>query len=39
MEEKFTEDQIAEFREVFQIFDKDKDGAILTKELGTVMRG
>lgn len=39
MYEKFTEDQIAEFREVFQIFDKDKDGIILTKELGTVMRG
>ena len=39
MTEKFTEDQIAEFREAFQIFDKDHDGMISTKELGTVMRG
>lgn len=39
MTDKFTEEQIAEFREAFQIFDKDHDGMILTKELGTVMRG
>jgi calmodulin len=39
MTDKFTEEQISEFREAFQIFDKDQDGMILTKELGTVMRG
>ena len=33
-----TEEQIAEFQEAFQIFDKDGDGSITTKELGTVMR-
>ena len=33
-----TEEQIAEFKEAFQIFDKDGDGSITTKELGTVMR-
>ena len=27
-----------EFREVFSLFDKDGDGTITTKELGTVMR-
>ena len=29
---------IAEFKEAFQLFDKDGDGTITTKELGTVMR-
>jgi calmodulin len=33
-----SEDQIFEFKEAFQIFDKDGDGSITTKELGTVMR-
>ena len=28
----------AEFREAFALFDKDGDGTITTKELGTVMR-
>ena len=27
-----------EFREAFSLFDKDGDGTITTKELGTVMR-
>ena len=36
--ENLTEEQIAEFKEAFQIFDKDGDGSITTKELGTVMR-
>ena len=30
--------QIAEFKEAFSLFDKDGDGTITTKELGTVMR-
>jgi len=38
MAEQFTEDQIAEFKEAFSLFDKDGDGCITTKELGTVMR-
>ena len=35
---KFNTDQIAEFKEAFALFDKDGDGMIPTKELGTVMR-
>jgi calmodulin len=31
-------EQIAEFKEAFSLFDKDGDGTITTKELGTVMR-
>ncbi|ORX67726.1 calmodulin mutant SYNCAM43 [Basidiobolus meristosporus CBS 931.73] len=34
----FNEEQIAEFKEAFSLFDKDGDGSITTKELGTVMR-
>ncbi|KAH8032282.1 hypothetical protein HPB51_024059 [Rhipicephalus microplus] len=30
--------RIAEFKEAFSLFDKDGDGTITTKELGTVMR-
>ncbi|XP_076096051.1 uncharacterized protein LOC143067009 isoform X1 [Mytilus galloprovincialis] len=37
-EEDLSEDQIAEFKEAFSLFDKDGDGTITTKELGTVMR-
>ena len=33
-----TEEQIAELREAFSLFDKDGDGTITTRELGTVMR-
>ena len=29
---------LAEFKEAFHLFDKDGDGTISTKELGTVMR-
>merc|ERR1712138_122418 len=35
---QLTEEQIAEFKEAFPLFDKDGDGTITTKELGTVMR-
>jgi calmodulin len=33
-----TEEQVAEFKEAFELFDKDGDGFIQTKQLGTVMR-
>ena len=33
-----SDEQIAEFKEAFSLFDKDGDGSITTKELGTVMR-
>ena len=35
---KLTKEQIAEFQECFQMFDKDGDGTIDTGELGAVMR-
>nr|XP_002739903.1 PREDICTED: calmodulin-like [Saccoglossus kowalevskii] len=38
MADTITEEQIAEFKEAFSLFDKDNDGTITTKELGTVMR-
>ena len=33
-----TDEQIIEFREAFQAFDKDGNGSITVRELGTVMR-
>ncbi len=38
MTEHLTEDKIAEFKEAFEIFDKDKDGFITIKELGEIMK-
>ena len=38
MAEQLSEEQIAEFKEAFSLFDKNGDGTITTKELGTVMR-
>ncbi|EPS71154.1 calmodulin, partial [Genlisea aurea] len=38
MADHLTEDQVSEFKEAFSLFDKDRDGCITTKELGTVMR-
>ena len=38
MADQLSEEQIAEFKEAFSLFDKDGDGTITTKELGTVMR-
>nr|BBB18810.1 calcium indicator protein GeNL(Ca2+)-110u [synthetic construct] len=38
MHDQLTEEQIAEFKEAFSLFDKDGDGTITTKDLGTVMR-
>ena len=36
--DNLTDQQIIEFREAFQAFDKDGNGSITTRELGTVMR-
>ena len=36
--DSLSEEQIAEFMEAFSLFDKDKNGIITTKEVGTVMR-
>ena len=36
--DNLTDEQVIEFREAFQAFDKDGNGSITTKELGTVMR-
>ena len=38
MADQLTEEQISEFKEAFSLFDKDKDGTITSRELGTVMR-
>ena len=36
--DNLTDEQIIEFREAFQAFDKDGNGSITVSELGTVMR-
>jgi calmodulin len=36
--EDLKEEQIAEFKEAFKLFDKDDNGSISTQELGTVMK-
>ena len=36
MADQLTEEQIAEFKEAFSLFDKDGDGTITTKELGAI---
>ena len=38
MAEKLSEEQVAEFKEAFDRFDKNKDGTISVQELGTVMQ-
>ena len=38
MAEQLTEEQIAEIKEAFSLFDKNGDGKITIKELGTVMK-
>ena len=38
MADQMTHEQIAKFKKAFSLFDKDGDGTITTKELGTVMR-
>ena len=39
MVENLTDEKIMEFKGVFELFDKDRNGKITSKELGTVMRG
>lgn len=36
--EELSKEQIAEIKEAFSLFDKDGDGVITAKEMGTVMR-
>ena len=36
--EIFSEEQIADYKQTFSLFDKDGDGTITTKELGTCLR-
>ena len=38
MSSNLTEEQIAEFKEAFALFDKDNNGSISSSELATVMR-
>ena len=38
MAEHLTEEQISEFKEAFSLFDKEGNGVISSKELGTAMR-
>lgn len=38
MSQNLTEEQIAEFKEAFALFDKDNSGSISASELATVMR-
>ena len=38
MDYGLSEEQIAEFKEAFMLFDKDLDGRITSTELGIVMR-
>ena len=37
-EQIISEEKINEFKEAFNIFDKDKDGYITTRELGDIMK-
>jgi len=38
MSKKFPDEQVAEFKQAFALFDTDGNGFVTTDELGTVMR-
>ncbi|KAL4239136.1 hypothetical protein ACF0H5_003838 [Mactra antiquata] len=38
MADVFSEEQLEEYKETFSLFDKEGDGSIVLKELGTVLR-
>lgn len=38
MVERLSETEIADYKEAFTFFDRDGDGKIASRELGTVMR-
>ena len=38
MEWQLTDEQVAEFKEVFMLFDKDEDGVLTFPELNVVMK-
>ena len=38
MADQLTEEQITEFKDAFSLFDKDGDGTITAKDLGTVIK-
>ena len=38
LEYNLTEEQVAEYKNIFMLFDKDQDGVLTFTELGTVMR-
>jgi calmodulin len=38
MADNFSDDKIREFKEAFEMFDRDKDGLINAKELGNILR-
>lgn len=38
MADRLAEEQSAELKTAFSLFDKDGDGTVITKELGAVMR-
>jgi len=37
MSSQFTQEQIAEFKKMFSVFDRNNDGKINIKELGLIM--
>ncbi|CAG8739483.1 22704_t:CDS:2, partial [Dentiscutata erythropus] len=38
MDVQLSEEQLAEFKEAFELFDKDHDGSITVRDLGSVMK-
>ena len=38
MADKLSPDEVEQYKEAFSLFDKNGDGTVSTKELGTIMR-